>query len=69
VFAWLARSGGVAPGEMLRVFNCGIGMAVVTSDADAATALLTEAGETVIRLGVIEAHDGPAELRIDVVPG
>ena len=69
VFGWLARSGGVAPGEMLRVFNCGIGMAVVTGDADAATALLTAAGESVMRLGVIEAHDGPAELRLDVAPG
>ena len=29
VFGWLARTGGVAAGEMLRVFNCGIGMALV----------------------------------------
>ncbi len=29
VFGWLARTGGVAAEEMLRVFNCGIGMAVV----------------------------------------
>ena len=32
VFGWLARTGGVAPAEMLRVFNCGIGMAVVVAD-------------------------------------
>ena len=37
VFGWLARTGGVASEEMLRVFNCGIGMALVVSDADAAT--------------------------------
>ena len=36
VFAWLARTGGVAAEEMLRVFNCGIGMVVVTADPDAA---------------------------------
>ena len=30
---WLARTGGVAPDEMLRVFNCGIGMALVVADA------------------------------------
>ena len=32
VFAWLARTGGVAAGEMLRAFNCGIGMALVVAD-------------------------------------
>ncbi|MBN8898257.1 MAG: phosphoribosylformylglycinamidine cyclo-ligase, partial [Rhodospirillales bacterium] len=49
VFAWLARTGGVAAEEMLRVFNCGVGMVVVVAaaDAEAATALLQEAGETV----------------------
>jgi phosphoribosylformylglycinamidine cyclo-ligase len=69
VFCWLARTGGVVPEEMLRVFNCGIGMAVVVRDAEAATALLAEAGETVFRLGVLEACDGPAEVRIDVPDG
>ena len=53
---WRA-TGGIAPEEMLRVFNCGIGMAVVVADADvaAATALLREQGETVMRIGHIEA--------------
>ena len=37
--------------EMLRVFNCGIGMALVVSDPDAAVALLEAAGETVSRIG------------------
>ena len=42
VFAWLARTGDVAPEEMLRVFNCGIGMVVVVAPAAVAqaTALL-----------------------------
>src|SRR5690606_32129586 len=31
VFAWLAEAGGVVPEEMLRVFNCGIGMVVVVA--------------------------------------
>jgi phosphoribosylformylglycinamidine cyclo-ligase len=69
VFAWLARTGGVVPEEMLRVFNCGIGMALVVRDAEAATALLTEAGETVYRLGHLETCEGEAELRIDVPDG
>ena len=52
---------------MLRVFNCGIGMAVVVTpdDAAAATALLAEHGETVCRIGHIEAAAGPAAVRID----
>ena len=31
VFGWLARTGGVAEAEMLRTFNCGIGMIVVVA--------------------------------------
>ncbi len=67
VFAWLARAGGVDAQEMLRVFNCGIGMAVVVaaSNADAATALLTEAGETVTRLGTIIPATGTSEVIIN----
>jgi phosphoribosylformylglycinamidine cyclo-ligase len=69
VFAWLARTGGVAPEEMLRVFNCGVGMAVVVSDAEAAVALLTEYGETVFPLGRIEAASDGETIRIDLPPG
>ncbi len=69
VFAWLARCGDVTAEEMLRVFNCGIGMVVVVRDPDAATSLLAELGETVYRIGVIAAHDGPAEVSINVPDG
>jgi phosphoribosylformylglycinamidine cyclo-ligase len=71
VFGWLARTGGIAAAEMLRVFNCGIGMAVVVgpADADAATALLRAEGETVTRIGQIEAAAGPASVRIPVPEG
>lgn len=67
VFAWLARAGGVAADEMLRVFNCGVGMAAVVAeaDADAALALLAEHGETAHRIGRIEAGDGPAAAHIE----
>lgn len=59
VFRWLASIGGVDAHEMLRTFNCGIGMVVVVAAeaADAVTAALTAAGETVTRLGTIEAAD------------
>ncbi|HEX5326719.1 MAG TPA: phosphoribosylformylglycinamidine cyclo-ligase [Acetobacteraceae bacterium] len=69
VFAWLARVGAIAPEEMLRVFNCGIGMVLVVGDADAATALLQQAGETVFRLGTVIAGAGPPAVRIELPPG
>lgn len=69
VFAWLARAGNVTPEEMLRVFNCGIGMCVVVraEDADAATALLQQHGETVFRIGRIEAgaEGEAAEVKVE----
>jgi phosphoribosylformylglycinamidine cyclo-ligase len=60
VFAWLAREGGVAAEEMLRVFNCGIGMALVVRDAEAALALLAEQGESARRIGRVVAGSGAA---------
>jgi phosphoribosylformylglycinamidine cyclo-ligase len=59
VFCWLGEAGKVEAHELARTFNCGIGMAVVTTaaNADAATTMLTEAGETVFRIGVIAAAD------------
>ena len=60
VFQWLAAAGGIAAPEMLKTFNCGIGMVlVVAADrADALTALLAEAGETVARLGEVTEGAG-----------
>jgi phosphoribosylformylglycinamidine cyclo-ligase len=69
VFAWLARAGGVAAAEMLRVFNCGIGMALVVADAKAARALLEREGETVFAVGHIAAATGPASVDIRLPPG
>ena len=66
VFRWLALTGGVPVEEMIRVFNCGLGMVLVVSDADAATALLTREGETVYRIGAIEPGEG--EARINFTP-
>jgi phosphoribosylformylglycinamidine cyclo-ligase len=60
VFAWLMQAGGVAEGEMLKSFNCGIGMVLVASPdrATALAALLVEAGETVVRLGTVTPGQG-----------
>ena len=60
VFKWLGAQGGMAPTEMLKTFNCGIGMivSVDAARADDLTALLQDAGETVSRLGTVVAGDG-----------
>lgn len=58
LFQWLQREGNVADDEMLRVFNCGIGMVLVVAEKDAqeAKSLLAAAGETVWRIGRIDAR-------------
>ena len=60
VFKWLQATGGVAEVEMLRTFNCGVGMIVVVAakDAKAMAATLKRAGETVITLGTIAKRKG-----------
>ncbi|KGF69198.1 phosphoribosylformylglycinamidine cyclo-ligase [Hoeflea sp. BAL378] len=58
VFSWIAGTGGVAAQEMLRTFNCGVGMiAVVKADeADRVADALEAQGESVIRLGRLAAR-------------
>ena len=60
VFRWLAGTAGMAEAELLKTFNCGIGMiAVVAQDrAEALTALLSGLGETVVPLGHVTPGQG-----------
>jgi phosphoribosylformylglycinamidine cyclo-ligase len=60
LFTWLKQQGNVADREMFRVFNCGIGMVVIVSAAEAPAAekLLAEAGETVWRIGSVRRRTG-----------
>ncbi len=62
VFGWLAEAGGLAEAELLRTFNCGIGFVLVVAPerAEALSALLSEAGETVHPLGEVVARDAAA---------
>jgi phosphoribosylaminoimidazole synthetase len=55
VFEWLASAGGVVANEMMRTFNCGIGMIVVVAAGQAAqvAAVLQQEGETVTPIGRI----------------
>src|ERR1700688_952404 len=61
VFKWLAASGKITEAEMLRTFNCGIGMVAVLerNAAEAASERFSAQGETVVALGeVVAAKDG-----------
>lgn len=72
VFDWLQRQGNVSEHEMHRVLNCGIGMIVVVSaaQADAAKRHLEAAGERVFRLGEIVARQGDEEqVRLENLKG
>ena len=65
VFRWLAETGNVAPIEMARTFNCGIGMVLIVAQDSAAhiARVLSEAGENVSTIGRVVAGKGPAETR------
>ncbi|MFY9880206.1 MAG: phosphoribosylformylglycinamidine cyclo-ligase [Pseudolabrys sp.] len=60
VFQWLAREGNIAQNEMLRTFNCGIGMTVVTApgEVDALTKTFERSGETAVVLGTVTKETG-----------
>ena len=57
VFDWIMKAGGIAEKEMLRTFNCGVGLVLVAAgpDADAISAILEANGESVADIGEIVA--------------
>ena len=68
IFDWLQRHGNVADAEMHRVFNCGIGMALVVAvrDVERALSQLAEHGERAFLIGDIVAREpGDAATRVD----
>ena len=60
VFGWIAREGEIAEAEMLRTFNCGVGMVVVCDKARAEQVCraFAAAGEQADVLGDIAEHPG-----------
>ena len=60
VFGWLRQAGGVPEAEMLRTFNCGIGMVLVVAPEAAAAQrdTLAAAGEAAVEIGRVVAGEG-----------
>jgi phosphoribosylformylglycinamidine cyclo-ligase len=67
VFKWLAKEGNVAQAEMLRTFNCGVGMMAVVAkkDTDAVVKSFTQAGEQAFMLGEIVRASGEPRVSYD----
>jgi len=66
VFEWIQQGGNIKTTEMLRTFNCGVGMVVIvdSGDADAVVNTLRTSGTEAWRLGQIEPSDAGAEVEI-----
>jgi phosphoribosylformylglycinamidine cyclo-ligase len=67
VFKWLASTGQIAEAEMLRTFNCGIGMIVIadTKDAEKVCAAFTNAGEKALGIGEVIRANSEARVVYD----
>ena len=67
VFKWLAQQGGIAELELLRTFNCGVGMiAIVRREAvDEVADVLTQAGERVALLGEVTVASDDSRVAYD----
>ncbi len=65
LFAFLQAGGAIEPGELARTFNCGIGVVAIVraAEADAVTTALEAAGETVHRIGRVEAGERGCTVR------
>ena len=59
VFKWLAKEAGIAEAEMLRTFNCGIGMVAVCDEAHADAVIAGFGGG--VRIGKLVAGSGEAK--------
>jgi phosphoribosylformylglycinamidine cyclo-ligase len=64
VFGWMRQVGRLDDAEMLRTFNCGVGMVVIAAKdrSDAVMRALSDAGEAPIRLGAVEPGRGVKSL-------
>lgn len=65
VFQWLQNAGNITESEMLKTFNCGIGMIVVVDEASTTSVVqaLTAAGEQAMVIGSIESASDDVSVR------
>jgi phosphoribosylformylglycinamidine cyclo-ligase len=64
VFGWLAKTAGIAAPEMLRTFNCGIGLVAVVSERSSGHVIeaFQQSGDKAMRLGHVVAGAGEAKV-------
>ena len=64
VFGWLARSAGIETPEMLRTFNCGVGLIAVTDLMSSGHVIdaFQESGDKAMRIGHLVRGDGEAKV-------
>jgi phosphoribosylformylglycinamidine cyclo-ligase len=64
VFGWLAQSAGIAPAEMLRTFNCGIGLVAVVAESAAGHVIdaFQNSGDKAVRMGKLIPGSGEAKV-------
>lgn len=69
IFDWLQKKGVISDEEMLRTFNCGIGMTVMIAPEHetAATTILQQHGETVVRIGQVHSNKKDCKPYIEFV--
>ncbi|AFX99464.1 phosphoribosylformylglycinamidine cyclo-ligase [Candidatus Endolissoclinum faulkneri L2] len=62
VFTWIAKKGNIDKKEMLRTFNCGLGMLVLVrpNDVETVQSILKTQGENSVRVGFIEPRKDKA---------
>ncbi len=66
IFQWLQEQGQVPESEMLRTFNCGVGMVLILaqSDVEQALEILSTAGETAWVMGEVKSGEGTPSVEI-----
>lgn len=64
VFQWLAKQAAISESEMLRTFNCGIGMVAVADEKNAGHVIdaFQEAGDRAVRIGKLVPGSGEAKV-------
>ena len=64
VFGWLATAGGIAEAEMLRTFNCGLGMIAVAAPDRAGHVIdaFQQSGDKAMRIGHLVKAEGEAKV-------